>query len=312
MTNSRSTRLGTCLLVAGLVLSTTACADNTAVEDQDAWLESVQDTWAEEDAEYKNSPSSPLAGVQRFEVEETSTVYFAQVDGQPELSLEQIDQLAFSLAKDGTGWQWTGLDEGISLDRGEEAVASGSTLAAGDQLQAGRLTVLFYPSAEKVIVLVFDPDTQRRADFESLDRFEPDPKFVVTAKIEPFENPEQLELVTGRQQFKKQYRYARLHFEIDGEDLGLTAYKHALEGPGSDSLFIPFTDKTSGPQSYGGGRYLFAEEPADSDEVVLDFNLATNPLCAYAAIYNCIVPTLENKLKVAIEAGVKKYDYQDH
>jgi uncharacterized protein (DUF1684 family) len=312
MTNSRFARLGTCLLVAGLALSSTACADNTAVEDQDAWLKSVRDAWAEEDAEYKNSPTSPLAGVQRFEIEEASTVYFARVDGQPELSLDQVDQLAFSLARDGDEWHWTGLDEGVSLARGDEAVASGSTLAAGDRLQAGRLTVVFYPSAEKVIVLVFDPDTRRRADFETLDRFEADPEFVVTAKIERFETPERLELVTGRQQFKSQYRYARLHFEFDGEELGLTAYKHALEGPGSENLFIPFTDKTSGPQSYGGGRYLFVEEPADGAEVLIDFNLATNPLCTYAAIYNCIVPTLENKLPVAITAGVKKYDHPDH
>jgi hypothetical protein len=309
---SRFSRLGLCLISSGLLLVSAACADNTAIEDRDAWLKSIEDTWAEEDSEFKNSPTSPLAGVQRFEIEETRTVYFAQVGGQPELSLDQIDQLAFSLARDGDEWQWQALDDGVSLARGDEAIASPATLAAGDQLSAGRLTVLFYPAAEKVTVLVFDPDTQRRADFDSLERFEPDPKFVVTAKIERFETPEQLDLVTGRQQFKKQYRYARLHFEIDGEELGLSAYKHALEGPDSNNLFIPFTDKTSGPRSYGGGRYLFAEEPADGAEVLLDFNLATNPLCAYAAIYNCIVPTLENKLPVAITAGVKKYDHPDH
>lgn len=299
-----------CLLVTVLPLAPGVGADDLATWDRDAWLKSVHESWAEEDSEFKNSPTSPLAGAQRFEVEDTSTVYFAQVDGQPELTLEQIDQLAFSLAKDGDQWQWTKLDETVELLRADETVPSGSFLAAGDQLKAGPLTVQFHPSEKKVIVLVFDPDTQRRADFESLDRFEPDSKFVVTAKIEKFETPEPLELVTGRQQFKQQYRYARLHFEIDGRELGFTAYKHALEGPGSNSLFIPFTDKTSGKLTYGGGRYLFAEEPADGDEVVLDFNLVTNPLCSYAAIYNCIVPTLENKLPIEILAGVKKYNYK--
>jgi uncharacterized protein (DUF1684 family) len=309
---SRISRLGSWLLAASLFLASAACAENGAVGDREAWLNSIHEAWAEEDAEYKNSPTSPLAGVQRFEIEEPSTVYFARVDGTPELSLDEIDQLAFSLTRDAGQWRWSALDEAISLERSDEPAPSGSALAAGDQLQAGRLIVLFYPSEDKVTVLVFDPDTERRANFETLDRFEPDPEFVVTAKIEKFDTPEQLELVTGRQQFKKQFRYARLHFEVDGEELGLTAYKHALEGEGSSMLFIPFTDKTSGPQSYGGGRYLFAEEPADGDEVMLDFNLATNPLCAYAAIYNCIVPTPENKLPVPITAGVKKYDHPDH
>ena len=76
---------------------------------------------------------------------------------------------------------------------------------------------------------------------------------------------------------------------------------------GSNVLFIPFTDKTTGKVSYGGGRYLIVEEPPESDEILIDFNLVTNPLCSYATIYNCIVPTTENRLRIAIEAGVKKY-----
>ena len=300
------------LLAMALLLSPGVGANDAASGDRDAWLKSVHESWAEEDHEFKNSPTSPLAGTQRFVISEPGTVYFAQVEEQPVLSLEQIDQLAFSLARSGEQWQWTKLDEAIEVSRADETVPSGSFLATGDQLKAGPLTVQFYPSAEEVIMLVFDPDTQRRKDFKTLDRFEANPKFVVTATIERFESPEQLDLVTERQQFKKQYRYARLHFEIDGTALGLTAYKHALEGEGSKSLFIPFTDKTSGKQTYGGGRYLFAEEPAEGDEVELDFNLVTNPLCSYAAIYNCIVPTPENKLPIAITAGVKKYDHPDH
>ena len=55
---------------------------------------------------------------------------------------------------------------------------------------------------------------------------------------------------------------------------------------------------------------VITDEPAEGDEVQLDFNLVINPLCSYAAIYNCIVPTRENKLPIAITAGVKKYDYK--
>lgn len=294
-----------CLLAAGLLRA----ADTIDTVNQETWLESVHAAWLEQDDDFKNSPTSPLAGVQRFEITQDRTVYFARVEGQPELTLDQVDQLAFSLTRHGEQWQWNGLDETISLAGADDATPDSAMLASGDRLQAGRLTVQFHPSGEKVIVLVFDPDTQRIRAFESLDRFEANPKFAVTAKIVKFESPEQLEMITGLQQYKKQYRYAKLHFEIDGAALELTAYKHALEGAGSGSLFIPFTDKTTGKQTYGGGRYLFADEPAQGDEIQLDFNLVINPLCSYAAIYNCIVPTLENKLPIAVLAGVKKYAY---
>jgi uncharacterized protein (DUF1684 family) len=242
-----------------------------------------------------------------LEISETNTVFFADENGQLGWSLEQGDHSVFSLVNSRDQWKWNGLEKDVRLVREDSKVPSGSTLAAGDKLKAGRFTVEFYPSGDAIAALVFDPDTQRLEEFKTLDRFEANPKFAVNAKIQRFETPEQLELITARQRFKKQYRYAKLRFEIDGAELELTAYKHALEGDGSDFLFIPFTDKTTGKDSYGGGRYLIVEDPRGSDEIPIDFNLVTNPLCSYASIYNCIVPTRENRLPIAILAGVKKY-----
>ena len=296
-----------CLLAMSLFLVTGVGANNIETADHDAWLKSIHKSWAEEDKEFKNSPTSPLAGTLRFEIENAGTVYFAEDDGKLEWSLEQADQAKFSLSNDSGQWEWKDLDKDVSLSRAEDDIPSGSFIAAGDNLKAGRFTVEFYPSEDAVTALVFDPNTQRLKEFKTLDRFEANQRFALTAKIVKFESPERLELITGRQRFKKQYRYAKLHFEIDGTELELTAYKHALEGDGSDFLFIPFTDKTTGKYTYGGGRYLIVDEPGEGDEIAIDFNLVINPLCTYASIYNCIVPTRENKLPIAILAGVKKY-----
>jgi uncharacterized protein (DUF1684 family) len=304
---SRIFRLGFCLLTASLFLTSGISANNIATGDQEEWLKSVHASWAKEDSEYKNSPTSPLAGTSRFEISETDTVYFAEIDEQLEWSLEQADQPAFSLINSEGQWKWSGLEKDVRLTREDKEIPSGSFLAAGDTLRTGQFTVEFYPSEDAITALVFDPNTQRLSEFKTLDRFEANPKFALSAKIVRFETPEQLDLITARQRFKKQYRYAKLQFEIDGAELELTAYKHALEGEGSDLLFIPFTDKTTGKYSYGGGRYLMVDEPREGDEVLIDFNLVTNPLCSYASIYNCIVPTRENKLPIAILAGVKKY-----
>lgn len=303
---SRFFRLGI-FLATSLFLTSGVSASNNATEDQEAWLTSIHKSWAEEDNEFKNSPTSPLAGTSRFEISEFNTVYFAEKDGQLGWSHEQTEQPAFSLINTGGQWKWTVLEADVSLAREGKAMPSGSFLSAGDILKAGKFTVEFYPSEDAITALVFDPNSQRLKEFKTLDRFEANAKFALTAKIQKFETPEHLDLITARQRFKKQYRYAKLKFEIDGAELELTAYKHALEGEGSSSLFIPFTDKTSGKYSYGGGRYLIVDEPEEGDEVTIDFNLVINPLCSYASIYNCIVPTRENKLPIAILAGVKKY-----
>jgi len=299
-------RLGFYVLATSLFLASGISANDIATVDQE-WLQSIHESWVKEDAEFKNSPTSPLAGTSRFEISETNTVYFAEKDGQLGWSIEQAGQSAFSMINSAGQWRWTRLHEDVSLAREDTEIPSGSFLLGGDKLKAGRFTVELYPSEDAITALVFDPNNQRLKDFETLDRFEPNPKFALTAKIARFETPEQLDLITALQRFKKQYRYAKLLFEIDGSKLELTAYKHALEGEGSNNLFIPFTDKTTGKYSYGGGRYLMVEESRESDEILIDFNLVINPLCTYASIYNCIVPTRENKLPIAVLAGVKKY-----
>jgi len=305
--NSGIFQFGFFILATNLFLSSAGSADNVTGVDQEAWLSSVHESWAEEDSEFRNSSTSPLAGTQRFTISEANAVHFSRTDGELAWVPEPSGQAIFSLFLGSEEWQWTGLENEIALTREDKEIPSGSVLAAGDTLKTGRLTVQFYPSTDRITVLVFDSTTRRRSEFKTLDRFEANVKFAVTARIVRFETPEQLELITARQEFKKQYRYARLHFEIDGMPLELTAYKHALEGGGSNMLFIPFTDKTSGKLTYGGGRYLFADEPEEGNEVQIDFNRVINPLCSYATIYNCIVPTLENKLPIEILAGVKKY-----
>jgi len=307
MTIYRHFGSGFYLLAASLFLTSSVAASNTEPESLETWQTSVYESWAEEDMEFKNSPTSPLAGTSRFEITENVTVYFSEKDKELEWSPEQGVQSRFSLILDEGKWKWTGLAPDVICMSESEDTLSGSFLQAGDVLKTGQFSVAVYPGEDQITALVFNANSQKLKDFTTLDRFEPNAKFVVTAEIIKFETPEPVELITARQRFKTQYKYALLKFEIDGVELELTAYKYALEGEHSNDLFIPFTDKTTGKYSYGGGRYLSLEEPEAGAEVLIDFNLVTNPLCAYAPVYNCIVPTRENKLPIAILAGVKKY-----
>ena len=85
------------LLIATLVLASSVSANNITSEAQESWLASVHESWAEQDNEFKNSPTSPLAGAARYEIAETGPVYFAVKDGELGWSLETGDQSRFSL-----------------------------------------------------------------------------------------------------------------------------------------------------------------------------------------------------------------------
>ncbi|TGE05387.1 DUF1684 domain-containing protein [Hymenobacter fodinae] len=103
-------------------------------------------------------------------------------------------------------------------------------------------------------------------------------------------------------------KYGELHFVLEGQALHLTVYQSLdlKQKPGfEDYLFIPFTDPTNGHTSYGGGRYLDMRlGQIQQGQAVLDFNQAYNPFCAYSPLYSCPVPPAENRLLVAIQAGV--------
>jgi len=112
---------------------------------------------------------------------------------------------------------------------------------------------------------------------------------------------------------KKNYRvYGILHFTINDTAVTLNIYQSQdlmTAKQYKDHLFIPFTDATSGEETYESGRYIDLEiNDIVNDKVLIDFNKAYNPYCAYVSgKFNCPIPPSENRLKVAIRAGEKAF-----
>ncbi|PZR38322.1 MAG: hypothetical protein DI538_09955 [Azospira oryzae] len=106
-----------------------------------------------------------------------------------------------------------------------------------------------------------------------------------------------------------EYRsYAIVRFELNGKPCELTLYqsKSLMNTPEyHDYLFLPFMDETSGNESYGGGRYLEVRIPKEGDTVLLNFNKAYNPYCAYSHKYSCPRVPANNSLPIAVKAGVR-------
>lgn len=144
--------------------------------------------------------------------------------------------------------------------------------------------------------------------FKGLPFFPIDEKYKVIAKFEraPVANP--LQMKTTANTMKSYDLYAVATFELNGKEWKLNIYQsHQLrvQEKYKDYLFLPFTDQTNGADTYGGGRYIDLKIPV-GDRIVIDFNKAYNPYCAYNGGYACPIPPKENDLGMAIEAGVKK------
>ncbi|MBL0146464.1 MAG: DUF1684 domain-containing protein [Chitinophagaceae bacterium] len=118
---------------------------------------------------------------------------------------------------------------------------------------------------------------------------------------------------TGKKTPVKYFRrYGKISFTINGIRQVLTIFQSKdlmSDSLYKDYLFIPFTDATTGVQTYGSGRYIdLSIKEINGSFFFLDFNKAYNPYCAYSTGYNCPVPPKENRLTVAIEAGEKTFE----
>ena len=152
-------------------------------------------------------------------------------------------------------------------------------------------------------------DSSDLAAFHSLDFFPASPKYHIWARFvsTPGEKPFGMRTTTNR--LPVYVKYGEAYFTLDGIRCKLNIYQNQeliKKEEYKDYLFIPFLDKTSGKESYGGGRYLDLRIPR-GDSILLDFNLAYNPYCAYSHKWSCPIPPYENTLKVPVKAGVKAW-----
>jgi uncharacterized protein (DUF1684 family) len=150
--------------------------------------------------------------------------------------------------------------------------------------------------------------------FKGLNYFPVDEAFRVTATFKRTPEEKYFQMPTSSGKTKKFVKYGTLKFKMNGAERTLSVYqidKEVLDKfpEYADLLFIPFRDVTNKTETYSGGRYIDIKQ-SKGDTVVLDFNLAYNPSCAYGSDrFNCPIPPRENTLDVAIKAGEKRYEY---
>ncbi|MEV8518327.1 DUF1684 domain-containing protein [Dyella marensis] len=203
----------------------------------------------------------------------------------------------------------------IALDDKAGATIDGKSVRAAtliDDMHAGEATptTVAFGNANFYVIerdgrkalRVKDSDAETRKDFLGIDYFPIDPSWRVVADWVPFDPPHKLEIGSVIGTIDKVDVPGKAVFQRNGHTFELLPYQ---EEPGGE-LFFVLADRTSGKETYGAARFLYAALPKDG-KVVLDFNKAYNPPCAFTPFATCPLAPPENRLDVAVTAGEKKY-----
>jgi uncharacterized protein (DUF1684 family) len=148
------------------------------------------------------------------------------------------------------------------------------------------------------------PFVEQNVSFNGLNYFDVDERFKVKASVEAVQDGKVYDLQTSDDKVKTYQSVAILHLDIVGSHEDLTLLQSAKDG----HFFLPFYDETSAITTYGAGRYLEVDFQKGQQQVVLDFNKAYNPYCAYTEGYSCPVPPPENNISIPLNAGEKNYE----
>jgi uncharacterized protein len=171
-----------------------------------------------------------------------------------------------------------------------------------DQLVLGDLTFYVHSSGERFTVRLRDKNSPLRKQFTGTRWFPADESYRVIAKYVPYDKPKQIEIQNVMGDTLQETILGYAVFKLGGKDLRLDA-----EVDGTDASFV-FRDLTSGHETYAASRFLDTKIESGG-RVVLDFNQAYNPPCAYNPFTTCPLPPPQNRLEVRIEAGEKTYHH---
>ena len=186
-------------------------------------------------------------------------------------------------------------------------LTNGDDSARPIQLALGSLRFFIIQRGDRLGVRIKDTKSPALAAFHDVDTYPAQPAWRFDARFEPYDPPKKLAIPNVLGQVEESPSKGAVVFEKDGRTYRLDALADDKDG----TLFIIFGDATNGHETYGAGRFLDTAAPKDG-RVVVDFNQAYNPPCAFTSFATCPLPPKDNKLALKVEAGEKKYGEGHH
>ncbi|MDB6040061.1 MAG: hypothetical protein JWM99_3902 [Verrucomicrobiales bacterium] len=172
-------------------------------------------------------------------------------------------------------------------------------LLAPTKLQLGTLTIIVIERGERIGLRVRDPEAPARVNFQRLQYFPYDPAWRIEGRFEKASSGRKLfvqDVTGGTQEYVVP---GWIVFTYNGSEQRL----EVVEEPGEEDYFVIFRDQTAGKSTYPAGRFFYVAKPDATGRVVIDFNRAYNPPCAFTPYATCPLPPRQNWLPFAVEAG---------
>jgi uncharacterized protein (DUF1684 family) len=188
---------------------------------------------------------------------------------------------------------------------------TGACSESGDPALASYITEIEEYRAEYNDYMKTDQNSpfnyKGKVEFHELNYFDIDPAFKFSSKLFEYDSQDTVSVFGTKGEERKIVRHGYVVFEYGGAKIRIHVYEGSTKN-GEKYHSIWFTDKTTNEESYGVGRYLNFTKNEDPEYIYqIDFNKAFNPYCAYSKEYSCAIPTKEDYLDIAINAGEKKF-----
>jgi uncharacterized protein len=266
---------------------------------EDSYVREIQQ-WRQEQDQFLRSAKGPLLLVARYNIDEGDSTVGSR-PGSKVLLPEKAPGRVCTIQRHGADISLLPTSETqvavngnpVSGDIRLKAVAGP---APADRVGFGDFTFAIRPVGQEFYLFLADKQSNFLRDFHGKTWFSIDPAYRVTAQFTPYGHPKTLDVADTTGSTRTYSAPGQLVFSLGGETL-------RLEPLGSgDELLVMFRDRTSGIETYGGGRFLQAAMPRQG-QTVLDFNKAYNPYCAFNPNAACPVPQKENRLPVRVPAG---------
>ncbi len=235
--------------------------------------------------------------------------------GENRMGAATDNDIILAHGPDYIGSFWLDQNQGIKFSPNKDASVLANDLPVEDMIKVHADTseeettvftigtFLFHAiEREKMAIRIKDSKAETRTGFVGLEYFPEEVKFRIDADFIPYEPAKIIPTVNVLGILTNEPSPGRLEFSIDGVEYSLDALDS------DEDYYMIFADKTNGRTTYGPGRFVYTDGKVNEQgKVRIDFNKAYNPPCAFTAYSTCTLPPLQNRLRVEINAGEKKY-----
>ncbi len=175
------------------------------------------------------------------------------------------------------------------------------------EFEMGSISFYVIERAGELYLRIKDTENALRMDFGHIERFPMDEGWRIEARFEVYDPPKPISVPNVLGYDTTIECPGVLIFELNGKEFRLEPMP-----AGEDSFFIVFGDETSGLETYGGGRFVYTATPDEDGKLIIDFNKAYNPPCAFTPYATCPLPRKANILALRVEAGEKAWGGSAH